>query len=393
MTKTKRILLTILPLIGLALSIELCFVYYNANFAQNAHPSICAINEAMDCDGVAKTSFSQFFGVPLSLWGIILYLFFLFMTYVEKIPFFNKIFKNPTSYIFVIGIISFVLSMILGCISIFKINSICIFCFMTYLLDLIIALTAKNWGKGALYEIKNSFNDFIEAIKVPKNAILLAITVIIAASVLVYTSISNVLAPQLAKQKELKQYFNIYTGLADGNELGPKNADVVIHEYVDFNCSGCFLANLYTHRITDEFENVKFIQHNLPLQKACNPNMQFEGHENSCLKTSYALAAKKQNMYWQMADILFLEKVNTEKEIIEEARLLDFDIKKLKEDANSEEIKKEIKESVEEASRNNVDGTPSFISGMKLKTGVKTYPEFKQYIIEQGGIEKAVNEQ
>ena len=72
----KRIALTILALIGLGLSIELCVVFYNANFVENAQPSICAINELMDCDGVAKTAHSQFLGIPLSLWGVCLYLFF-----------------------------------------------------------------------------------------------------------------------------------------------------------------------------------------------------------------------------------------------------------------------------------------------------------------------------
>ena len=85
MNKTQRISTTLLSLIGLALSIELCIVFYNANFAQNAAPSICAINEMFDCDSVAKTSYSQFLGIPLALWGVCLYLFFLFMTYVDKI--------------------------------------------------------------------------------------------------------------------------------------------------------------------------------------------------------------------------------------------------------------------------------------------------------------------
>ena len=170
MTKGKRIGITILSLIGLALSIELCIVFYNANFVPDAAPSICAISETMDCDSVAKTSYSQFLGIPLALWGLCLYLFFLFMTYVDKlknIKFlgFLNVFKNPTSYIFCVGILSFTISMVLAGISVLKINSICIFCFMTYIVDLLIALTAKNWGSGALFELKNSINDFVEAIK------------------------------------------------------------------------------------------------------------------------------------------------------------------------------------------------------------------------------------
>ncbi len=393
MTKAKRITLVILALIGLALAIELCVVYYNANFAVNAKPSICAINDLMDCDGVAKTSYSQFFGIPLSLWGVLLYIFFLFMTFADKIQNikflgFLKVFKNPASYIFCIASLSFIISMVLGVISIFKINSICIFCFMTYLVDLLIAIAAKSRGISITEEIKISFNDFIEAVKVPKYAVSFGIIVLLFAGILTYTTISNIFSPQIAKQIQLKKSIKKYYSLVDGNTIGPKDADVVINEYIDFNCGGCFMAHLYLHRIIDEFENVKVIQHNLPLEKTCNHNMKHDGHKNSCLKTSYALAAAKQNMYWQMADILFEQSPDTEKEIIEEARLLDFDIKKLKEDAKSEEIKKEIEDSIKEADTKNVSGTPTIFIGIKNMTGVGSYPEFKNFVTEQGGREK-----
>lgn len=262
---------------------------------------------------------------------------------------------------------------------------------MTYFLDLIIALTAKNWGNGVFYEIKTSFNDFIEAVKVPKYAIMLAIVLIVATSVLVYTSVSNILTPQIAKQKEMKKYSDTYESLANGNELGPKDADIVIHEYVDYNCQGCFIATLYSHRIIKEFENVKFVQHAIPLQKSCNPYMSFEGHENSCIKASYALAAKKQNKYWQMVDILFSENIKTEKEIIEAARLLDIDIKKLKQDSHGQEVKDEIKNNIEYANKNNIYGTPTFIFGVKKNIGIGSYPEYKQQIIDYGGREKQNN--
>ncbi len=397
MSKTKRIILTVLALIGLALSIELCIVYYNANFNLEAKPSICAISESMDCDSVARTAYSQFFGIPLSLWGVFLYLFFLFMIYVDKIKkikFLNflNVFKNQTSYIFCIGLLSFIISMILGCISVKKINSICIFCFMTYLIDLLIALTSKNWGNGLFYEIKQSIEDFIEAIKVKRYAFWFVLLILLASSVLSYTTVSNILTPQIAKKKEMLNAFNEYRNLVDGNIMGPKDANVIIHEFMDFNCGGCFLANLYLHRIINEFENVKVIQHNLPLDKTCNHNMRSEGHKNSCLKTSYALAAAKQNRYWEMSDILFAENPETEKDIIEKARLVDFDIRKLKEDAHSNEIKEEIKKSIEFADSKNVDGTPTLYIGIRKILGISSYPELKKIVIEQGGKEKIKHE-
>ena len=393
MTKTKRILLTILTLIGLALSIELCIVYYNANFAIDAAPSICAISDKMDCDSVAKTSYSQFFGVPLSLWGVILYLFFLLMTYIDKVQNIKglgilKVFKNPTSYIFCIGLFSFLISMILGSISVFKIDSICVFCFMTYFVNLLIAIASKNKGISIPDEIKISFTDFISALKDGRNVFWFVLFLLLFVSVLVYTSLSNIFTPQIAKIKQFEQYFKQYDSDVEKNIMGPKEANIVINEYIDFNCGGCFFSQLYLHRLVSEFENVKVVQYIIPLEKECNHNMRFEGHKGSCLKARYALAAANQNKYWQMADVLFSEAPESEKEIIEEARLLDLDIKRLKEDANSQQVKNEIQEMIRYADSQNITGTPTFVIGVNKKIGIDSYGEFKKYIIEQGGKEK-----
>ncbi|MBQ8887460.1 MAG: DsbA family protein [Candidatus Gastranaerophilales bacterium] len=390
MNKTRRILLTLLAIVGLGLSIELCVVYYNANFVVDAQPSICAISDGMDCDGVAKTSYSQFFGVPLSLWGVILYLFFLVMTYVDKLQNVKgfgilKVFKNPLSYMFCIGLFSFLVSMSLGAISVLKINSICIFCFMTYIVNLLIAITSKTKEFTVVQAIKNCFIDFIEAIKVKRNAFWFFLLCLLMSSILSYTTVSNILTPQIEKQNQMKAYMKGYDEITEGNAIGPKDADVIIHEYVDFNCGGCFMAHVFLHRIVQDFSNVRVYQHSVPLEKTCNHNMQHDGHKNSCLKTSYALAAAKQNMYWQMSDILFGSSPETEKEIIEEARLLDFDIKKLKEDANSDIVKEEIKQSIAEADSKEVYGTPTIFVGLKRILGAGTYPELRQTVIEQGG--------
>ena len=390
MSKTKKIILIILCLIGLGLSIELCKVFYNANFSASSVKSICAINEMFDCDAVAKTSYSQFLGVPLSVWGLILYLFILFMLFVDKIKNikflgFLGVFKNPASYIFCISLLSFCISIVLGSISIFKINSICIFCFMTYFIDLLIALIAKDWTKGIFYEIKNSFSDFVEAIKVRRYAFWFIMLVLLFLSILIYTSITNVLSPQIIKRNTFIKEFGQYKNIVNKNIMGPENADIVIDEFIDFNCAGCFIANLYMHRIVNEFENVKVIQHNVPLDITCNPNMKYEGHKNSCLKARYAIAAGMQNKYWQMSDMLFTDSPDDEKGIIEGARLLDFDIKKLKEDANSEKVNKEIEKSIKLADEKDVIGTPTIYIGMKKLLGINSYPDFKNLVKELGG--------
>ena len=388
MEKNKRTSILILSTIGLILAIELCVVYFNANFVPNAAPSICAINDTMNCDEVARTQYSQFLGIPLSLWGVCLYLFIIFMCFVDKlqnIKFLSilKVFKNPKSYIFCISLLSFIISMCLAGISIFKIHSVCIFCLMTYIVDLLIALVSKTYGQGIFKELKDSVSDFIEAIKVPQNLFWFVLVVILGISIVTYTAISKVLTPNLLH----KDAFSIHS--AKGNVLGNPDADIVVHEYVDFNCQGCFLATLFLHRIVNEIENVRVEQHTLPLEKVCNQNMKNEGHKSSCIKAQYAHASAKQNRYWDMVNILFFnDEVTEEDKILELAKKQRFNIDKLKEDANSEEVMKEIQDGIQEADSKQITGTPTIFIGIRRLDGIGTYPDLKNIIIEQGGREK-----
>ena len=145
----KKLSIQILALIGLGLAIKLAFIYYSANFDKYSLPSFCSINSFVDCDGTAKSNLAQFLGIPLAYWGIFFYLTVLFLTFSEKlkqIKFlkFLEVFKNPEAYISTLGSIAFCVSMLLAIISLFIIKKLCILCFITYIIDLIIATIAAD---------------------------------------------------------------------------------------------------------------------------------------------------------------------------------------------------------------------------------------------------------
>ena len=75
----KNIMIIMLVLIGFIITVDLAYIYYEANFNQYALPSFCSVSDFVDCDGVARTTESQFFGVPLAYWGMFLYFFILML--------------------------------------------------------------------------------------------------------------------------------------------------------------------------------------------------------------------------------------------------------------------------------------------------------------------------
>ncbi len=392
MTNTKRIILTILAIIGFALSIELCVVYINANFNPYALSSFCSVNELIDCDGAAKTVHSQCFGIPLCFWGIFLYFLFLFFTYVDKISNikflgFLKVFKHPESYLTALGLIAFLLSMVLAGISLFEINKICVLCFCTYFINLFVALAAKPDDESFVDVIKTSFIDFIDALKVKRYAVSFFILLLAAVGFLTYASVTNVFTPQVKQYKQLKSgdFLNV-----TGNVLGDPDAGLVVDVYTDYHCQFCFVMNTMLYRAAAELDNLKIVHHHLPLDNTCNKNMPGQMHEGSCLMAKYAIAAGKQGKFWDINTALFDKEseIKTEADILAVAKKLNLDLNKLQNDAYSKEVEQELLKDINEANELGINGTPAMRINMETKIGIVNYEDLKEKLIKAGAKER-----
>ena len=155
----KNIMIIMLVLIGFIIALDLAYIYYEANFNQYALPSFCSVSDFVDCDGVARTTESQFFGVPLAYWGMFLYSFILMLLGVDKLKNipglkFLEVFKNKFHYIASLGLISFIISMILLCVSLFGIHKLCVMCALTYVIDLCIGLVAVTDLEGGFAAVQ-----------------------------------------------------------------------------------------------------------------------------------------------------------------------------------------------------------------------------------------------
>ena len=229
----------LLAIIGFALTVKLALIYYNANFDKYALSSFCSINDFIDCDGVAKTTTSQFLGIPLAYWGMFFYITVFFLTFVEKLKNFKllkflEVFKDPKAYIGFLGTIAFIFSMVLAGVSIFKLHKICVLCIATYIIDFIIALVATNgMFKNIVTAFKTTFFDFIDGAK--KYTKTFIVLVLIVSCFLTYTGITLNFVPHIKKHKSILKYkkikYNPYR--IKGNILGNEKADVVIELYSD----------------------------------------------------------------------------------------------------------------------------------------------------------------
>ena len=395
MEKYKRILITIIAFVGILTSLKLVWIFYESNYNQYALNSFCSISDLIDCDGVARTPYAVLWGVPNAIWGLFLYSFIIFMAYVDKLKNirflkFLEVFKNQASYIFAIGVIAFFVSIALAVISIFEIKKICILCFFTYILNLLIAIVTAWKTKRSDDLFADCFRDFFEAIKVRSYLIAFIAVVVAFAGLLVYTSKSFILAPHMKKVSEIEKLrhmkHNPYG--VKGNVLGDPDGEIIAYVYTDYQCPMCSVYNITIHKAAKKLKNVKFVHKNFPLDKDCNPSMQYQMHEGSCLLAKYNIAAANQDKYWEMNDLLFEKKPKTEEEVLKYAKDAKFDVQKLQADANSAETAQKLKEEMDFALKNNLNATPSVQIGMKVIPGMLMYEDLEEKLIEAGAVKK-----
>ena len=388
----KRIAIAFISLIGIVTTVKLAIIYYNANFNPYALASFCSVNDFIDCDGIAKTIESQFLGIPLAYWGLFLYSFILLLLFVEKLKNvkclkFLEVFKNPLDYISSLGIVSFSISMLLLCLSLFEINKLCVLCAFTYLLNLLIGCIATDFRNGGfINSIKQSFYDFIDALKIKNYCIAFVLVMLVAVGFLTYTTSSMVFAPQVKQQLEFKEFVKAKSNkyVVSGNVLGDKDAKVKVVVYSDYQCPICYAHNVMMHKLAKEMKNIQIIHKNLPLDTDCNPYLKSPFHQGACVAARYVIAAEKQGKLWDMNDVLFQNKPQTEDAILELVKDQGYDLEKLQKDANSFETSQEIKAQIDEAYKKGIVGTPATLIGNDAYVGMKKYSQYVEWVKELG---------
>ena len=114
---------------GLADSIYLAISHYRV-YTDVAYSSFCAISKAINCDTVSQSSYSFFLNVPVAVWGIIGYSFFLlFLPFARKAEAHQQ---RIWPLLFLLSLAFSIYSIILAFISAFHIHSYCIMCILSF---------------------------------------------------------------------------------------------------------------------------------------------------------------------------------------------------------------------------------------------------------------------
>lgn len=130
-----------------------------------------------------------------------------------------------------------------------------------------------------------------------------------------------------------------------------KDADVTVVEFFDYNCGYCKRALPDLIKLAEEDKKVRIVFQEMPILS-----------EQSQVAALWALAAHKQGKYFDYHAALMNHRgAKNEKTLSKIAEDLGLDAKKMKKDATSDAVKKELMTSMSLAHSVGVQGTPAFI--------------------------------
>ena len=153
---------------------------------------------------------------------------------------------------------------------------------------------------------------------------------------------------------------------------GPKDAPVTIVMFSDFQCPFCAQTTPVIDEVLKAYPNdVNFVMKQFPLRQI---------HPNADPAARAAIAAGKQNKFWEMHDDLYKNSKNLSPETIKGiAEKIGLDMKRFEADQNSDEVKKQVDAELALGAKNDVRGTPSFFVNGKIAQN-RTVDGFKAQI-------------
>jgi len=255
------------------------------------YTSFCAVSDAINCDIVSQSGYSIFLGMPVPVWGVLGYGFFiglLAFAYLETALFFS--------------IYSLVLAYILK----FQIKVHCIVCIAGYAINFtllylvwIIRKRFPETGSGFYRALKKDICFLWQPGKKKKIVIILLVTVPL---------VLPAIFPQYWVFEMPPLSADVPTGLTEDGApwIGAEDPELVITEYTDYLCFHCKKKHAYLRQIVAKNpDKIRLVHRHFPMVPELNPMVEKALYPGSGKLAIVAAYAATQDRFWQMNDLLY----------------------------------------------------------------------------------------
>ena len=153
---------------------------------------------------------------------------------------------------------------------------------------------------------------------------------------------------------------------------GQPQAPITIIEFSDLQCPFCARVTPTLRELMKRYpDQVRWVFKSFPL----------DFHADSPLAHAAALAAGRQDKFWQMHDLIFANQHTLKRDsLLAEARSLNLDMDRFTADLDSADVKRQLEADKKEGEALGVNGTPAFFINGKSFSGAMPIEQFQAAI-------------
>ena len=363
---------------GLSASTYLSINHYR-NYTDIGYESFCAISRAINCDTVSQSTYSIFLGMPVAVWGVIGYIFFLLF-----LPFaWGKIAEKKRMWplLFLVSVVFSCISIIYALISTYYIQSYCIVCMLSYVSNFFLLyyawLIRRRFERTGILDGLRRDIGFLWNVRKRCISLFLPFLIGVILAVISFPDYWNFAPPPLSA--------DIPKGITEEGYpwIGAENPVLEIMEFTDYQCFQCKKMHFFLRKLVEKNpEKIRLIHRHFPMDHKYNPIVKESFHVGSGTMALFAEYAQTQGKFWEMNDILF--NVDRQKGTIKIKELADrvgLDYRALSYSTRNSIIRYKVKHDIAIGMKLGINGTPGYVIDGKVYLG-QVPPEILSRVLD-----------
>lgn len=388
--KNRKFFLLLLLLSATGFILALLLSHHHRLLTSGGEASFAFCREG--CDAVNASSYSEFYGIPVSSYGAVAYAGLLLLALLGLFLTEMSLSLLLLSLSFLISLGCLVVTLFLAGISIFKLSSFCNLCGLTYLVNLVltgVSGAALKSASGSLFgTVRKSLEEILRSSDRSKEApgyyqkvtkcLILFILFLHTFSGLTISFFHGNQGGSFEKERNRKFLENYATlqripiETSGSPWKGSQAPKVTVVEFSDFACSHCRFASFAFKRLLPEYrKDLKIVYKHQLHDKACNPYAEAFSPKKSCQLAAASVCAQRQGKFWEYHDLLFgpLQTPQTG-ELVSFARKVGIEEKAFQACMADPGTVETIRRDLEEANRFGIRSTPTLLFNGKMVQGL-----------------------
>lgn len=364
-------LCAVLSLIGIGLAGYLAFLHVGLMRGELLGGAACSGSGVFNCHAVTGGPWGAFLGVPLSLWGILGYVAVIALALWGQ--------QSAESAAQAAGLATIVASLFIAAdVFLFGVQAVvirryCLFCLLTYAVNLLLLLSAwRGLGGpwiGAFAQAGRALGSLIPSGRRPAAWLFWGMLLTGALGVAgVHAATTFLSRGTLGSiQGQIRDYIIKQPRMTVNTEgdpaIGPADAPLQLVEFSDFFCPACQRASkvnaviLANHR-----HDARFAFKHYPLDTTCNEKIPRAVHPGACHVAAAAECAHSQGRFWAFHDLIFEQGgVYNIGHLERDAERLGLDMARFRACLQSGEGMEAVKRDIAEAVKIGVPSTPTYV--------------------------------